>query len=250
LSLTHEKENTAKIPSEQEISQLNKQFATQSPPDVLRWALDRFHPHITLACSFGLEDVILIDMLTRLHKSPRIFCLETGRLHQETYDIMDQIRSKYNLDIEIYFPNQEAVEKMVRAKGINLFYHSIENRHECCGVRKVEPLGRALSGMKAWITGLRKAQSVTRGTIDRIEIDKAHGGIAKVNPLIDWTEQQVRDYVKGNQVPYNKLHDAGFPSIGCEPCTRAIKPGEDIRAGRWWWENPESKECGLHTGSS
>jgi len=232
--------------SEQEAKGLNNQFETQPPQSLLHWALDRFHPHITLACSFGLEDVVLIDMITKLSKLPRVFCLDTGRLHEETYEIMDRIRSKYGVEIETYFPNHEAVEKMVRAKGINLFYESVENRHECCGVRKVEPLGRALSGMKAWITGLRRSQAVTRTNISMVEKDNAHGGIVKINPLIDWTEDQVWDYVKKNQVPYNKLHDQGYPSIGCAPCTRAITPGEDIRAGRWWWENPESKECGIH----
>ena len=246
MRTTQQQEKVTLTLSEEEIKQLNQQFETKTAEEVLRWALDRFHPQITLACSFGLEDVTLIDMLTKLHKAPRVFCLDTGRLHQETYDVMDQIRSKYGIQIEVYFPNQAAVEKMVRAKGVNLFYHSVENRHECCAVRKVEPLERALSGMKAWITGLRKTQSVTRANTARVEIDSPHGRIAKLNPLIDWTEQEVWDYIKKNQVPYNRLHDQGYPSIGCAPCTRAIKSGEDIRAGRWWWENPESKECGLH----
>jgi phosphoadenosine phosphosulfate reductase len=246
LSIIHQREKITSHSSEEEIKKLNQEFETQSAQELLQWALDRFHPQITLACSFGLEDVALIDILTKLHKAPRVFCLDTGRLHQETYDVMDQVRSKYGIQIEIFFPNQQAVEKMVRAKGANLFYHSIENRHECCGIRKVEPLGRALTGMKAWITGLRKTQSVTRANMPRIEVDLPHGGIVKLNPLIDWTEQQVLSYVKQNEVPYNRLHDQGFPSIGCAPCTRAIKPGEDIRAGRWWWENPDSKECGLH----
>lgn len=226
---------------------MNLELGKSSPQEVLQWAVDRFFPRITLACSFGVEDVALVHMLTRLPQRARIFCLDTGRLHQETYDVLDQIRSKYDLEIEIYFPNHEAVEKMVREKGINLFYHSLENRLECCRIRKVEPLGRALSGMKAWITGLRRAQSVTRADLSKVEKDAAHGGIIKINPLIDWTDQQVWDYVKTHQIPYNRLHDQGFPSIGCAPCTRAIKPGEDIRAGRWWWENPQNKECGLHT---
>lgn len=246
MNPTQWQENSAVTLSEQEAKDLSGQFETKTPQDLLRWALDRFHPYITLACSFGLEDVALIDMSTKLSKRPRVFCLDTGRLHQETYEVMDRIRSQYGLNIEIYFPNHEAVERMVRAKGINLFYESVENRHECCGVRKVEPLGRALSGMKAWITGLRRSQSVTRTHNSKIELDGAHGGIVKINPLMDWTEEQVWDYVKKNQVPYNKLHEQGYPSIGCAPCTRAIKPGEDIRAGRWWWENPESKECGIH----
>lgn len=236
--------------SEQETRQESERLKNRSPQEVLQWAMDRFHPDITLACSFGVEDVALLDMISHLDRRPRIFFLDTGRLHQETYDVMEQVRARYSLDIEAYFPEQSAVEKMVRAKGANLFYYSVENRHECCGVRKVEPLGRALKGVKAWITGIRRAQAVTRTDIAKVEIDAAHGGIAKINPLADWTEQQVWDYVKQNHVPYNRLHDQGFPSIGCAPCTRAVKPGEDIRAGRWWWENPESKECGLHTKSS
>jgi phosphoadenosine phosphosulfate reductase len=235
--------------SEQEAKEFSGRFEPQAPQEVLRWALDRFQSSVTLACSFGVEDVALIDMMAKLSKSPRIFCLDTGRLHQETYEVMARVRSQYGLVIEVYFPNHEAVEKMVRSKGINLFYESVDNRHECCGVRKVEPLGRALSGMKAWITGLRRSQAVTRGLNSKVEIDRAHGGIVKINPLIDWTEEQVWDYVKKNRVPYNKLHDQGYPSIGCAPCTRPIKPGEDIRAGRWWWENPESKECGLHNSA-
>ena len=249
MNLKQEQDNAAFTLSEQEAKDLSKQYETFTPQDLLCWASERFHPRITLACSFGLEDVALIHMITQLQKKPRVFCLDTGRLHQETYEVMEQIRLKYDIEIEIYFPNHEAVEKMVRAKGINLFYYSIENRHECCGVRKVEPLGRALSGMKAWITGLRRAQSMTRTNMSLLEIDAAHGRIAKINPLIDWTDQQVLDYVRKNHIPYNRLHDQGFPSIGCAPCTRAIKPGEDIRAGRWWWENPENKECGLHESS-
>ena len=232
--------------SEQEAKRQSEQLETQSPQEVLKWALDRFHPRITLACSFGLEDVTLIDMVSRLDKAPRIFFLDTGRLHQETYDVLDLIRARYGLEIEVYFPDREVVETLVRVKGANLFYQSVENRHECCGVRKLKPLGRAIQGVSAWITGIRKAQAVTRTSMAKVELDTGHGNIAKINPLADWTEQQVRDYVKQNQVPYNRLHDQGFPSIGCAPCTRAIKPGEDLRAGRWWWENPESKECGLH----
>jgi phosphoadenosine phosphosulfate reductase len=238
-----------KAPTAQELQAINIRFDSQSPQLVLEWAVEQFYPDITVASSFGLEDVALIDMISKLPKSPPVFCLDTGRLHQETYEVMDRVRSKYGINIEIYFPDHEAVEKMVWAKGINLFYESIENRHECCGVRKVEPLGRALSGKNAWITGLRRSQSVTRTRSSKVELDSAHGGIVKINPLIDWTEEQVWDYVKKNRVPYNKLHDQGFPSIGCAPCTRAIKPGEDIRAGRWWWENPENKECGIHDPS-
>lgn len=225
----------------------NTRYRAETPEAVLKWAVHEFGSSVTLACSFGAEDVVLVDMLAKLTSSPRIFCLDTGRLHSETYEVMDAIRDRYGITIETYFPQHDAVEQMVRAKGVNLFYQSVENRKECCGVRKVEPLGRALAGMRAWITGLRSAQAVTRSDTPMIELDAAHGGMAKINPLINWTEAQVWDYMKLHQVPYNRLHDQGFPSIGCAPCTRAIQPGEDIRAGRWWWESPEHKECGLHS---
>jgi phosphoadenosine phosphosulfate reductase len=230
----------------EQIQTFNQRFTTQPPEAVLKWALDLFQNQVALACSFGAEDVVLVDMLCNLHPAPRVFCLDTGRLHSETYEVMDAIRDRYGISIEVYFPQADAVEHMVRTKGVNLFYQSIENRKECCGVRKVEPLGRALSGLHAWITGLRSAQAVTRADMPMVELDAAHGGIVKVNPLIHWSESQVWDYIKDHKVPYNKLHDQGFPSIGCAPCTRAVKPGEDVRAGRWWWESPEHKECGLH----
>ncbi len=241
---------TAAGHTQEQLSSINQQFTTQAPEAVLKWALETYQGQVSLACSFGAEDVVLVDMLCKLHPSPRIFCLDTGRLHSETYEVMDAVRDHYGISIEAYFPQTDAVEKMIRTKGVNLFYQSIENRKECCGVRKVEPLNRALSGLKAWITGLRSAQAVTRSDTPMVEHDAAHRGIAKLNPLIHWSESQVWDYIKAHKVPYNKLHDEGFPSIGCAPCTRAIKPGEDVRAGRWWWESPEHKECGLHSHAS
>lgn len=222
-----------------------QEFENKSPQEILEWAL-KTYPKIALASSFGAEDVVVIDMMMKINPKARVFTLDTGRLNPETYDVMDRVREKYNLSLEVMFPNTDATEKMVRAKGMNLFYDSIENRKECCGVRKVEPLNRALKTLDAWITGLRRQQSVTRTTMRAIEIDEAHHNMVKVNPLINWTSEQVWAYIKKNGVPYNKLHDLGYPSIGCAPCTRAIKPGEDERAGRWWWENPETKECGLH----
>jgi phosphoadenosine phosphosulfate reductase len=185
-------------------------------------------------------------MMWRIDKNCRVFTLDTGRLNQETYELIDQVRGRYKVDVEVMFPDSAAVEKMVREKGINLFYHSIENRKLCCNLRKVEPLNRILKTLDGWITGLRRTQAVTRGDLKKVEIDLGHGGIVKLNPLADWTTQQTFDYLKANDVPKNRLHDLGYPSIGCEPCTRAVKPGEDERAGRWWWENPEQKECGLH----
>lgn len=232
-------------------SLLSQSWEGQPPQAILRAALDALgSARVALASSFGAEDVALIHMLTQVTPTPRIFCLDTGRLHQETYDVMDRIRNKYNVAIEVYFPDAAAVEAMVRSKGMNLFYESIENRKLCCGVRKVEPLKRALSTVDAWITGLRRSQSVTRTQVPIMELDTDHGNILKINPLAAWSETDVWDYIKKNHIPYNALHDQGFPSIGCAPCTRAIEPGEDPRAGRWWWENPNTKECGLHVNPS
>jgi len=179
-------------------------------------------------------------------KAARAFVLDTGRLNPETYELIDEVQAKYTMRIEILSPDAAAVQKMVAEKGINLFYRSLENRKECCGVRKVEPLNRILKTLDGWITGLRRTQAVTRGKLSKVEIDFQHDKIVKVNPLADWTTAQVFEYLQANRVPTNKLHSMGYPSIGCAPCTRAVKPGEDERAGRWWWENPESKECGLH----
>ncbi len=229
-----------------ELPKLNKEFQAKSPEEVLQWALKNFRSKIALACSFGAEDVALVDMLVKLLPAARIFTLDTGRLNEETYEVMDRIRSKYGVSIESYFPDFKAVESLERKKGFYSFRESVKNRKECCGIRKVEPLKRALKGLDAWITGLRREQSVTRTRVEKIEADGEHGGIFKINPLADWSHDDVWNYIRKNGVPYNKLHDLGYPSIGCAPCTRAIKPGEDTRAGRWWWENPEQKECGLH----
>jgi phosphoadenosine phosphosulfate reductase len=217
---------------------------------VLQWALGTFSPRIALACSFQAEASVLIDMMHRLRGSEfRIFTLDTGRLNQETYDCMDAIRQRYGVAVEVYFPDAIKVQEMVRSHGLNLFYSSIELRKLCCGIRKVEPLKRALADLSAWMTGLRREQAVTRSTISKLELDKDHGNILKINPLVDWTYGQVWDYIRKNNVPYNALHDRGYPSIGCAPCTRPVKPGEDCRAGRWWWESPDTKECGLHVSS-
>jgi phosphoadenosine phosphosulfate reductase len=228
----------------EQIHQLNA--ALKTPQDVLKWATDNLHPRLAMASSFGSEDVAVIDMVMKINPKARIFTLDTGRLNQETYDVMDEIRNKYNTNIEVMFPDQNEVEQMVRVNGMNLFYKSIGNRKLCCGIRKVHPLNRMLSTLDGWITGLRADQTEVRSTVQKIEIDTQHNNIIKINPIIEWTWEQTWDYIKKNNVPYNKLHDKGFPSIGCEPCTRAIKPGEPLRAGRWWWESDNQKECGLH----
>jgi len=199
------------------------------------------------ASSMAAEDMVLTDLILRgkLQDKIGIFTLETGRLHKETLGMLDRIRETYDYDVTPFRPEPAAVEQYVSQNGLNAFYDSVEMRKECCRIRKVEPLGRALSGNKAWVTGQRRAQAATRGSLLVEEDDAAHF-MTKFNPLADWSEEDIWNYIRDNGVPYNALHDQGYPSIGCEPCTRATQPGEDVRAGRWWWENPESKECGLH----
>lgn len=216
--------------------------------DVVRLAHEKFGRGIALSSSFGAEDMVLIDMLMNVDRTARMFTLDTGRLPQETYNVIDATREKYGATIEVCFPQAEAVQAMVAERGMNLFYHSVDNRKLCCGVRKMEPLRRALSGLDAWMTGLRREQSVTRTAVHKIEWDEGNA-LVKVNPLVDWTREDVWTYIRGHNVPYNALHDRGYPSIGCGPCTRAVQPGEHERAGRWWWEHPDTKECGLHVSN-
>jgi phosphoadenosine phosphosulfate reductase len=197
------------------------------------------------ASSLAAEDMVLTDLILRNKLEIGIFSLETGRLHAETLGMLDRIKETYGSEIALFKPEAAAVENYVAANGLNAFYDSVEMRKECCRIRKIEPLNRALTGNKAWVTGQRRAQSTTRTELNVQEDDAAHD-MQKFNPLADWSEEDVWHYIRSNNVPYNPLHDKGYPSIGCEPCTRAIQPGEDVRAGRWWWENPESKECGLH----
>lgn len=231
------------------IRELNNRFANKTPQDVLVWFLNEYKGRIALASSMGLEDQVLTDMIVKTDPTVKIFTLDTGRLFYETYELIEKTSLRYKINIHVFSPDANRVEQMVNSKGINLFFQSIENRKECCHVRKIEPLKRAFQGLDIWICGLRREQSTTRTDNQLVEWDEANG-LIKLNPLIDWTEQQVWDYIKQNNVPYNVLHDKGFPSIGCQPCTRAIFPGEDVRAGRWWWENPETKECGLHNRKS
>jgi phosphoadenosine phosphosulfate reductase len=214
--------------------------------ELVAWAEQKFGKAVKLACSFGAEDIVLLDMCRKAIESPSVFVLDTGRLHEETYRTMERCREFFGVEFQIYSPDTVALQNLVGQKGPFSFYASIDNRHECCGIRKVEPLKRALSDASAWITGLRRQQSVTRTHLPFLEQDDSHGQILKLNPIADWSEEQVWEYIRANKLPYNKLHDLGFPSIGCEPCTRAVLPGQDIRAGRWWWESPEHKECGLH----
>jgi phosphoadenosine phosphosulfate reductase len=213
-------------------------------PAAMAWLAAEFPGAVAFSTSFGQEDQVIADMIWR-HKIPvRVFTLDTGRLFQETYDLMDLTRARYKQNFEVYFPETSSVETLLREKGPNSFYESVENRKECCNIRKVVPLNRALQGVKVWITGLRAEQSENRQSLHDIEWDESRQ-LYKYQPLINWTFEQMLDYLKTNNVPYNKLHDTGFISIGCAPCTRAIEPGEHPRAGRWWWELSK-KECGLH----
>ncbi len=227
------------------IEELNDRYKKKSAKEVLDFFLSEYRGKIPLSSSLGAEDQVLTDMVVKIDPETRIFTLDTGRMFPETYKVLDETNKKYDIKIEIFFPDYKQVEEMVQDKGINLFYESIENRKLCCHIRKIEPLKRAFKGLDVWICGLRKDQSITRFYTRTIEWDEGNG-LIKINPLIDWTQKDVWNYIKEHNVPYNSLHDKGFPSIGCQPCTRAIKPGEDVRAGRWWWEQPEQKECGLH----
>lgn len=222
-----------------------RELAGRSAEAVLEWAAVRFPGRVRFATSLGAEDQVLTHMIARAGLPISIFTLDTGRLFEETYELIDRTREHYGVEIEICFPEAESVRRLVHEHGVNLFRKSVELRKACCGVRKIEPLRRALEGQGAWVVGLRREQSVTRTDMHAVEWD-AVNGLVKFSPLIDWTEQQVWDFIRANNVPYNPLHDRGLPSIGCASCTRAIQPGEDIRAGRWWWEQPEHKECGLH----
>lgn len=228
------------------ITDFNEKFKGKDATEILTFFLKEFKGKITFASSLGLEDQILTHLIAGIDPTVKIFTLDTGRLFPETYDLIERTNSRYNIKMEVYFPAAKKVEKMVHEKGVNLFYESVENRKECCYIRKIEPLHRALEGHEMWITGLRREQSVTRNNMTLVERDDNNHGRLKINPLIDWTANEVWDTINNFNIPYNKLHDQGFPSIGCQPCTRAIEPDEELRAGRWWWEMPEHKECGLH----
>ena len=227
-----------------EIERLNA-AAAGGAQALLRALVERHGRAVKLASSLGAEDQVLTHMLLGIDPQAAVLVLDTGRLHQETYDLMARMMSRYRMRYEVLFPAAPAVQAMVRDAGPNLFYAGVEERKRCCAVRKVEPLGRALQGAAAWITGLRREQSPERSRTPFVEWDAAHGAI-KANPLADWTHDRVWDYLRAHRVPHNPLHDRGFASIGCAPCTRAVEPGEDPRAGRWWWERDAAKECGLH----
>lgn len=227
------------------IDELNKEYKNASAESIIEFAVQKFGSSLTLASSLGAEDQVLTHMISNNTNKPDVFVLDTGRLHQKTYDVIAKTKRQYAFNYRVFFPKHEDVESMVAEHGPNHFYNSLENRKACCFIRKVEPLGRALSGYNAWITGIRRAQSIDRATTPAFEWDEGNN-MLKVNPLVAWSKSDVWDYIKRHDVPYNALHDQGFPSIGCAPCTRAVAAGEDDRSGRWWWEESVKKECGLH----
>jgi len=212
--------------------------------EALRDAIARFGD-VVYSNSLGAEAMVLTDIIWSRGLPIEIFTVDTGRLHEETYSLLDRLQRRYGKRITLYYPEASRVEGFVARNGINGFYNGVEERMSCCQIRKVEPFRRAIAGRKAWVTGVRRQQSVARSQSDVVEWDAA-GGLHKVSPLLDWSDQDVWDYIRARKLPYNQLHDRGYPSIGCAPCTRAIEPGQDSRAGRWWWENPDSRECGLH----
>ena len=228
------------------IGEWQKSLENQTAGKVVEFFLNELGKGMVIASSLGAEDQVLTDMVLNIAPDARIFTIDTGRMPQETYDVIEQTMRKYSMRFEVYFPQTDDVEQLERVHGPNMFYKSIENRKLCCHIRKMKPLKRVLGTADAWATGLRRDQSVTRTGVEKVEWDDANH-MVKINPLADWTEEQVWVYIRENEIPYNVLHDQDYPSIGCKPCTRAITPGEDIRAGRWWWEQPEHKECGLHT---
>lgn len=223
----------------------NRLLQGKTPEEILVFFSDNYPGKVVFSSSMGAEDQVITHMIATLKLNIRIFTLDTGRLFAETYELIEKTQARYKLPIGVYFPDGRQVEDMVNKHGINLFYHSIENRKLCCNIRKTQPLERALKGNDVWITGLRRQQSMTREDLQVVQwLDQYQ--LIKVNPLVDWSQQQLWSFIHRNKIPYNTLHDKGFASIGCQPCTRALLPGEDIRAGRWSWENPETRECGLH----
>jgi phosphoadenosine phosphosulfate reductase len=228
-----------------ELENIQREIHGLKPVKALALLANKFPGQIVFSTSFGWEDQVITHMIFTNDLPIKIFTLETGRLFPETYYVWNRTMEMYSKPIHAYYPNNELLEKMVNAKGPNSFYESVENRKECCGIRKVEPLRRALAGNKLWVTGIRADQSANRQHMHNLEWDELNN-LIKFHPIYNWTLDQVKEYIRTHNVPYNTLHDRGFPSIGCAPCTRAVQPGEDFRAGRWWWEDQSKKECGLH----
>ena len=241
-------ENSKKVNTIRSLKSFDgSEMESWSAEKLLTWGIKNFHPRLALSASFGApEGMALIDMMHRIEPESRVFVLDTGRLHSATYDLIDRVRDRYGKSVEVIFPEASRVETLVRERGMNLFYESQEQRQLCCRIRKVEPMRRYLTELDAYVSGLRRDQNLNRRDTPKVELDVGHGELVKLNPLADWTRDRVMDYVTEHQVPINRLHREGFPSVGCAPCTRAVRPGEDPRSGRWWWENDDTRECGLH----
>jgi phosphoadenosine phosphosulfate reductase len=231
---------------EYEAGQLAVDFDLETPEEVLRWALERWQSRLAICTSFQAEGMALLDMAWRIQPDVRVFTVDTGRLPEETYEVMEQVRERYGVAVEVHVPDARKLARMATHFGPNLFRQSVEARLLCCSVRKVEPIRGALDALDAWVTGLRRDQWASRANLRKIEIDHDHGGLAKINPLADWTAEEVIAYNQEHAVPVHPLYARGYTSIGCAPCTRATRPGEDPRAGRWWWEKNAPKECGIH----
>jgi phosphoadenosine phosphosulfate reductase len=228
------------------LAALNNEYKEKTAEESIRMIVNTLGTeNVILASSMSVEDQVLTDILLKINPKARVFFIDTGRHFQKTYDLVEETMQRYHLNYEIYAPESGELEAAVSKYGPNFFYESVERRKKCCEIRKVNPLKRVLSTVDGWICGLRREQSLTRQELEIFEWDKGHS-IYKINPIAFWTEEQVWDYIKKYNVPYSNLYSNGFPSIGCEPCTRAVKPGEDVRSGRWWWEDPDKKECGLH----
>ena len=217
-----------------------------TPQQVLTWAAQSFGDRAAICSSFQAEGMVILDMAQQLGLGLRVFTIDTGRLPDETLELIDRVRDHYGIEVEVYHPDQAELSRLTTSFGVNSFYKSVSLRMRCCEIRKVDPLDSVLLGLDAWISGIRRDHTTSRSSAQRIEVDERHGGIIKVNPLVDWTEDAVWQYVKRGNIPYNRLYDMGYTSIGCAPCTRATAPGEDARDGRWWWEQGVAKECGIH----
>ncbi|MCI0869856.1 MAG: phosphoadenylyl-sulfate reductase [Chloroflexi bacterium] len=229
------------------VHQLAEEFERRDAEYAIRWALEKFRSRAAICTSFQAEGMVILDMATRIDPGVRVFTIDTGRMPKETHELVDRVRERYGIRVEVHYPDFEELTRFVSMHGTNPFYRSQSLRQLCCEIRKVRPLIAALSDKEAWITGVRRSQTANRAGAGKVELDKTHGNIVKVNPLADWSEDRVWEYIRANDVPYNELYDKGFTSIGCAPCTRATQPGEDPRAGRWWWEDDSvPKECGIH----
>jgi len=232
------------------VTALADEYEAHPAEEVILWALESFGPMVAISTSFQAESMVILDMAYRIDPNVKVFTIDTGRLPQETYGLIDRVREYYGISVDVYYPDSEELAQMVSKHGVNPFYRSVSLRLLCCNLRKVEPMNRALKDLDAWISGLRRSQDETRANVGKIEVDIGHASIIKINPLADWSYDQVWEYIKAKKVPYNELYDQGYTSIGCAPCTRPTTSGEGLRAGRWWWEKGMSKECGIHLGQT